>query len=633
MHSELLSVTVLVVVSVQLASAIRDPGCLRRCLSQQVSCSNSCQNFIFGPEVCHTMCSNWAIRCQTSCPNVPVDGSNTASRFNVLARINCVSVFSNGQLLQCPLPQATPGMNLMLVISRKLSMFDCIQGVNYGLAPDNSYIWTSGGCSAEFSVVSRPSGPSQQQPLPLSPLQPQQQGQGNPDPRPPLPQQTAQLPHSQSNHNQFDHYHHHNSNQLNNNHNNQLNHYSHHNNNQINHNHNQFNAHHHNNHNQFSHYHLHNSNQLNHNHLNSYRHHNNNPLNHFHHNNQCNHHHLNNHQPNNNLPNHNNNCPNNQLNLNNRSKTHLNRNRQPPGRNGENAVRHATKAGRPGESLSVKRPQPPVNSQAGGQGSGSLGNRATCGRANFNRVVGGTHAGRCEYPWMVLIYNQVSHKICGGSIIGKRHILTASHCFFGKNERTGQYEKSRATHLLVFSGSSTMPLENNPVERGLKRNYVAEIITHPEYRPSNARNDVAILRLRRDLPEDDCHRRVCLVSGRENPQQSRGCRTMGWGKISNHPDAQAVSRMRWAGVKISKDEKCRAIYGPSTATESTLCAGGRNSDSCSGDSGGPLVCLGSGGAFYQHGIVSLGLEGQCGAVDGLYTRVSTYLPWIGANTA
>lgn len=232
---------------------------------------------------------------------------------------------------------------------------------------------------------------------------------------------------------------------------------------------------------------------------------------------------------------------------------------------------------------------------------------------------------------MVLIYNQVTHKICGGSIIGSKEILTASHCLFGLDESTRQYEKALEPELIIFSGSSTMPLANTLPERGLRRNYVQNVITHPEYRPSNARNDIAILKLRRPLPDDDCHRPVCLVSGQEDQRETRGCRTMGWGKITNHPDGEATNRLMWTGVTIRSQEECRNIYGRATANTATLCAGGKNADSCSGDSGGPLVCRGDDGAFYQHGVVSLGLEGQCGRVAGLYTSVAHFMSWITAT--
>ena len=54
-----------------------------------------------------------------------------------------------------------------------------------------------------------------------------------------------------------------------------------------------------------------------------------------------------------------------------------------------------------------------------------------------------------------------------------------------------------------------------------------------------------------------------------------------------------------------------------------------------GDSGGPLVCpeTGSDGVarYTMYGVVSAGIDGQCGSLYGLYTQVSSYLTWIQAN--
>ncbi len=43
------------------------------------------------------------------------------------------------------------------------------------------------------------------------------------------------------------------------------------------------------------------------------------------------------------------------------------------------------------------------------------------------RIVGGDAAAQGEFPWQVSL-QQFGRHFCGGSVIGKNHVMTAAHC-------------------------------------------------------------------------------------------------------------------------------------------------------------------------------------------------------------
>ncbi|XP_059177043.1 chymotrypsinogen B-like [Physella acuta] len=83
-------------------------------------------------------------------------------------------------------------------------------------------------------------------------------------------------------------------------------------------------------------------------------------------------------------------------------------------------------------------------------------------------------------------------------------------------------------------------------------------------------------------------------------------------------------------MPIASDATCQSTYGP-TFNGKNFCAGAVDKNICAGDSGGPLVCKESDGRYYQYGIMSA-TQGDCHVPNALFTKVSSFLPWINGKT-
>ncbi|KJH51345.1 hypothetical protein DICVIV_02464 [Dictyocaulus viviparus] len=53
---------------------------------------------------------------------------------------------------------------------------------------------------------------------------------------------------------------------------------------------------------------------------------------------------------------------------------------------------------------------------------------------NVNKVMGGRRATLGELPWSILIETTDKLIICGGTLIGRKHVITAAHCFWKNSD-------------------------------------------------------------------------------------------------------------------------------------------------------------------------------------------------------
>lgn len=246
----------------------------------------------------------------------------------------------------------------------------------------------------------------------------------------------------------------------------------------------------------------------------------------------------------------------------------------------------------------------------------------TCGIPNRqSRIVGGHPTGQNEYPWQVAIAwpgnNDFQDLYCGGSIINKRFVLTAAHCGVISQDQ-----------VIVGAYSWLSPLTSG------RRVNIDTVIPHEQYNPETKENDIALIRLAEDLNFTDTKEAaVCLPSpGTQDTYEGTKAIATGWGSL-DYGTPVFPSELQEVEVDVVNNSVCTATNGKvSLITDSMLCAGSDagGKDTCQGDSGGPLVSE-TNGIYTQIGVTSMGVG--CGSEDfyGVYTRLTSYVDWIGSQ--
>ncbi|CAG2057579.1 unnamed protein product [Timema podura] len=279
-----------------------------------------------------------------------------------------------------------------------------------------------------------------------------------------------------------------------------------------------------------------------------------------------------------------------------------------------------------------------------------------CGLANKKtRIVGGQVTYVNQYPWMAyLMYDRNFY--CGATLLNHKYVLTASHCVHG-------FHREKIT-VRLLDHQRDIATETQTIDRK-----VVAIIMHRKYNDVNFNNDIAILKLDREVEIVGKLRPVCLPALGKSFTGYEGLVT-GWGVTAqNGPVSQVLNEVR---VPIMSNDDCKkSDYGERRITENMMCAGypDGKKDSCQacrgfvlrprqlrqngplvgqcgdslpiccpdaradklGDSGGPLHIVNK-TIHHIVGVVSWGEGCAQPRHPGVYTRVNRYLSWIKHHT-
>ncbi|XP_051559658.1 neurotrypsin [Myxocyprinus asiaticus] len=246
------------------------------------------------------------------------------------------------------------------------------------------------------------------------------------------------------------------------------------------------------------------------------------------------------------------------------------------------------------------------------------------------RIIGGENSLRGGWPWQAAVRLRGSQAdgrlVCGATLINSCWVLTSAHCFKRYGNSTGLYK------VRVGDYHSLVPEE-------YEEEYAVEkIILHPHYHTDSNDYDLALVRVsghraHRGLT-GECVRLsrfvlpACLPVRKERvPKGIANCFITGWGDTG-----RAYSKtLQQASISVLSKRQCEQRYSDQF-TSRMLCAGSsyddHRVDSCRGDSGGPLVCERASGNWVVYGVTSWGHACRLQDAPGVYTKVSTFVPWI-----
>lgn len=265
----------------------------------------------------------------------------------------------------------------------------------------------------------------------------------------------------------------------------------------------------------------------------------------------------------------------------------------------------------PPSSTSPSGPPPTV--------PGSTEPSLTCGVRKPSRIVGGEVAYPGAWPWQTGLKRSPDTLIfCGGSLVNKEWVVTASHCVYDMLKAN-----SDTVLIAVLGEFDKANKEEQEISIRTKK-----IIMHPNYNPRSLDYDIALIKLETPLEDFSVYiRPVCLPSSDTKFDEQSKCYVTGFGRLEQGGELAGMLRM--AKIPLVSKETCEAAYGAQKLTDRMICAGFPKGgiDACQGDSGGPLSCLYE-GRWYLTGVVSWGVGCAQPNAYGVYAKVQELKEWV-----
>lgn len=139
-------------------------------------------------------------------------------------------------------------------------------------------------------------------------------------------------------------------------------------------------------------------------------------------------------------------------------------------------------------------------------------------------------------------------------------------------------------------------------------------------------NDIALVRLQREVSFSDNVKPICLPKGGISFKPGTNCTVTGFGNIIE--GGKGSRTLKKTNLPIVDDSTCSSLYG-AQALNQQFCAGyeeGKTA-SCQGDSVGPLACQ-KDGKYYLTGVVNGAVGCARPGFPPVFANVTFFMKWI-----
>lgn len=230
-------------------------------------------------------------------------------------------------------------------------------------------------------------------------------------------------------------------------------------------------------------------------------------------------------------------------------------------------------------------------------------------------IVGGGPLAITSSPWDVALVQKGT--LCSGSLIAPTWIITAAHCV----------DNMQPADIAAFLGISQLS-QRGPANQA----EIVGIVLHPQWDAAIYANDLALLQLRTPVTTSASVQPIALPDSADPaawPAKGQTAAISGWGDMSG--TGRAADQLQGATIHVlaGPGEALCGQYGSSFVPTRSICAGepAGGVDTCQGDSGSALA-IPLAGTTLLAGVTSAGEGCAEAAYPGIYTRVTSYLPWI-----